>query len=134
MACVYDPLEYAWKPFARYMTLYGQGPKDFVLLGMNPGPWGMAQTGVPFGEVAAVRDWMGLRGEVGQPARPHPKRPVLGLPQGAEGTVTACPIFDINGNFGVTFGSVTVNFDRLTYSALIFADGTKLWPPVGTRR
>ena len=46
---------------------------------MNPGPHGMGQTGVPFGDVAYVRDWMGVTGEVGQPARPHPKRPVVGF-------------------------------------------------------
>ena len=38
------------------MTRYGAGPKRVVLLGMNPGPFGMMQTGVPFGEIAAVRD------------------------------------------------------------------------------
>ena len=32
--------------------------KRVVFLGMNPGPFGMAQVGVPFGEVAAVRDWL----------------------------------------------------------------------------
>ena len=46
---------------------------------MNPGPWGMAQTGVPFGEIAAVRDWLGISAPVGQPAYPHPKRPVEGF-------------------------------------------------------
>jgi single-strand selective monofunctional uracil DNA glycosylase len=39
----------------------------------------MAQTGVPFGEIAAVRDWMKLTGTVGRPPREHPKRPVTGL-------------------------------------------------------
>src|SRR6476646_278158 len=46
---------------------------------MNPGPFGMAQTGVPFGEVKAVRDWMGIDGRVGRPDPEHPKRPVLGF-------------------------------------------------------
>ena len=36
----------------------------------------MAQTGIPFGEVAAVRDWLGLEAEVGRPTREHPKRPL----------------------------------------------------------
>jgi single-strand selective monofunctional uracil DNA glycosylase len=45
---------------------------------MNPGPFGMVQTGVPFGEVAAVRDWLKLRATIGQPTRRHPKRPVQG--------------------------------------------------------
>jgi len=46
---------------------------------MNPGPWGMAQTGVPFGEVALAREWLGIEGEVGRPDPEHVKRPVLGF-------------------------------------------------------
>lgn len=76
---VYNPLVYAWKAHRRYLELYGKGPKAALLVGMNPGPWGMAQTGVPFGEVRAVRDWLGLQAPVGQPERLHPKRPVHGF-------------------------------------------------------
>jgi single-strand selective monofunctional uracil DNA glycosylase len=79
VAHVYNPLEYAWGPHERYLRRYGAGPKEVVLVGMNPGPWGMAQTGVPFGEVAMVRDWLGIEGAVGSPANPHPKRPVEGF-------------------------------------------------------
>jgi single-strand selective monofunctional uracil DNA glycosylase len=56
---VYNPLTYAWQ---RARGISGGASaaraKEVVFLGMNPGPFGMAQTGVPFGEVAAVRDWM----------------------------------------------------------------------------
>ncbi|MCL1859942.1 MAG: single-stranded DNA-binding protein, partial [Proteobacteria bacterium] len=52
---VYNPLDYAWNVHERYLRRYGDGRKRVVFLGMNPGPFGMAQTGVPFGEVAAVR-------------------------------------------------------------------------------
>lgn len=76
---VYNPLDYAWEIHAEYLNRYGRGTREILLIGMNPGPWGMAQTGVPFGEVAAVRDWLGLRGEVRRPMDEHPKRPVLGL-------------------------------------------------------
>jgi len=76
---VYNPLDYAWELHAKYLRRYGGCPKEVLLLGMNPGPWGMAQTGVPFGEVAAVRDWLGFEGEVRHPVDEHPKRPVLGL-------------------------------------------------------
>jgi len=76
---VYNPLDYAWEMHRDYLVRYGKQPKEVLLLGMNPGPWGMAQTGVPFGEVAAVRDWLGLRAEIARPAHEHPKRPVLGL-------------------------------------------------------
>ena len=63
VAHVYDPLQYAWAPYETYVTRYARdGTKRVVLLGMNPGPFGMMQTGVPFGEIAAVRDWMGIHG------------------------------------------------------------------------
>jgi len=62
-----------------YLARYAAGPKRVVFLGMNPGPWGMTQTGVPFGEVSAVRDWLGIRGEVGTPNHGHPRIPVRGF-------------------------------------------------------
>jgi len=79
VAYVYNPLQYAREPHERYLTRYGPGQKQALLLGMNPGPWGMAQTGVPFGEVSLVRDWLGISGRVGRPKRQHPKRPVTGF-------------------------------------------------------
>lgn len=78
VAFVYNPLDYAWPPFETYLERFAARGR-VVLVGMNPGPWGMAQTGVPFGEVAAVRDWMRIEGEIGKPGREHPKRPVDGL-------------------------------------------------------
>lgn len=79
VAYVYDPLTYARAPHESYLERYGRGPKEVVLLGMNPGPFGMAQTGVPFGDPAIVRDWLGIEGEVGKPPREHDKRPILGF-------------------------------------------------------
>ena len=76
---VYNPLDYAWEAHATYLRRYGGAPKEVVLVGMNPGPWGMAQTGVPFGEVEVVRDWLGIDAEVSKPRREHPKRPVDGF-------------------------------------------------------
>jgi len=76
---VYNPLEYARAPYDQYVDHYATPPKEVLLLGMNPGPWGMAQTGVPFGEVAAVRDWLGIEAPVGSPVALHPKRPVEGF-------------------------------------------------------
>jgi len=76
---VYNPLEYAREPLERYFERYGQGTKEVVFLGMNPGPFGMAQTGVPFGEIAHVRDWLKIEGRVGKPPVEHPKRPILGF-------------------------------------------------------
>lgn len=79
VAHVYNPLSYAWAPHARYLDRYAAAPKEVLLLGMNPGPWGMAQTGIPFGDVALARDWLGVAAPVSRPAREHPKRPILGF-------------------------------------------------------
>jgi len=79
VAHVYDPLRYAWAPFEAYVTRFATGPRRVVLLGMNPGPFGMMQTGVPFGEIAAVRDWMGIEAPVTMPPDVHPKRPIEGF-------------------------------------------------------
>jgi single-strand selective monofunctional uracil DNA glycosylase len=76
---VYQPLDYARSSYREYAARYGRGPKEVVLFGMNPGPFGMAQTGVPFGEVELVRDWLRIEAPVGKPAREHPKRPVEGF-------------------------------------------------------
>ena len=76
---VYNPLVYAGAAHALYLQRFATSPKRVLYLGMNPGPYGMAQTGVPFGEVALVRDWLGIRAAVGKPDREHPKRPVTGF-------------------------------------------------------
>ena len=76
---VYNPLGYAWDPHAQSLERFGGAPKEVLFLGMNPGPWGMAQTGVPFGEVGAVRDWLGIEAVVGRPDPEHPKRPIAGF-------------------------------------------------------
>jgi len=88
VAYVYNPLDYAWEPHRRYLERYGQGHPTVVLVGMNPGPFGMAQTGVPFGDVDMVRDWLGITGAVQRPMHEHPKRPVAGF---------ACPRHEVSG-------------------------------------
>jgi single-strand selective monofunctional uracil DNA glycosylase len=116
---VYNPLIYAAEPHRRYLDRYGGRPKEVVWVGMNPGPWGMAQTGVPFGEVSAVRDWMGIEAPVGRPARSHPKRPVLGF---------ACTRSEVSGQrlWGwarKTFGAAELFFRRffvVNYCPLMF--------------
>jgi single-strand selective monofunctional uracil DNA glycosylase len=76
---VYNPLRYAWKPHRRYLEHYGDAKKKIIFLGMNPGPWGMTQTGIPFGEVTAAREWLGIEARVEKPAREHPARPIDGF-------------------------------------------------------
>lgn len=88
VAYVYNPLDYAWKPHEIYLNRFGEAPKKVVFLGMNPGPFGMVQTGIPFGEIHAVRDWMKIEAPVGKPPREHPMRPVQGF---------ACPRSEVSG-------------------------------------
>ncbi|XP_046397768.1 single-strand selective monofunctional uracil DNA glycosylase, partial [Ischnura elegans] len=76
---VYNPLDYAFHLHSMFVRKYCDSPKRLLFLGMNPGPWGMAQTGIPFGEVSVVRDWFELNAEVGRPAREHPQRQIQGL-------------------------------------------------------
>jgi single-strand selective monofunctional uracil DNA glycosylase len=85
---VYNPLEYARAPYSMYLRRYANSPKEIVLIGMNPGPWGMAQTGIPFGEVTAVRDWLKIEERVEKPLAMHPKRPVTGF---------NCPRSEVSG-------------------------------------
>ena len=79
VSCVYNPLRYAGANHREYLRRWAQPPCEVLLLGMNPGPWGMAQTGVPFGEVGLVRDWLEIDGAVDRPEREHPARPIDGL-------------------------------------------------------
>jgi len=79
VACVYNPLEYARRPHDLYVARHAGSRKRVIFLGMNPGPFGMAQTGVPFGQVGHVRDCLGIEAPVGSPSRPHPKRPIEGF-------------------------------------------------------
>ncbi len=76
---VYNPLQYAWKAHQQYIERYARSTCRVVFLGMNPGPWGMAQTGIPFGEIPAVRDWLGIDANISKPNPEHPKRPIDGL-------------------------------------------------------
>lgn len=76
---VYNPLVYAHAPHDLYLQRFATSPKRVLYLGMNPGPYGMAQTGVPFGEVSMVRDWLGIEAAVGKPDDEHPKRPIAGF-------------------------------------------------------
>jgi single-strand selective monofunctional uracil DNA glycosylase len=79
VAHIYNPLTYAWRVHEEYLRRFGPGRKRVVFLGMNPGPFGMAQIGIPFGEIAAARDWMGIRMQIAKPVKEHLRRPILGF-------------------------------------------------------
>ncbi len=120
---VYNPLDYAWAPHTAYLRKFGTGKKKGIFLGMNPGPFGMAQTGVPFGEVAAVRDWMGIEAPVQSAPGEHPKRRIEGF---------ACPRSEVSGRrlwgwaaaeFG-TAGQFFNDYFVVNYCPLIFLEET----------
>ncbi len=120
---VYNPLDYAWFAHRQYLERFGNARGTVLLLGMNPGPWGMAQTGVPFGEVAAVRDWLGIDAPIGRPDLEHPKRPVLGL---------ACTRSEVSGSrvwgwareLFTTPGRFFTDFFIANYCPLVFMEAS----------
>ncbi|MCG3129834.1 MAG: hypothetical protein FLDDKLPJ_00569 [Phycisphaerae bacterium] len=123
VAYVYNPLIYARKPHEAYLLAHAAQRPDALLVGMNPGPWGMAQTGVPFGEVELVRDWLGIEEPVESPPREHPKRRVAGF---------ACPRSEVSGRrlWGWAksrFGTPERFFRRffvINYCPLMFLDAS----------
>ncbi|QDT03587.1 Uracil DNA glycosylase superfamily protein [Rubripirellula lacrimiformis] len=120
---VYNPLDYAWKSHQAYLSKINDQGVRIVLLGMNPGPWGMAQTGVPFGEIAAARDWMGINEPVKHPVNEHPKRPIQGFD---------CPRSEVSGRrlwglFSERFESADAFFSEhfvVNYCPLVFMEST----------
>lgn len=129
VAYTYNPLDYAWAGHEAYIRRYGQGKKNVLYLGMNPGPFGMAQTGVPFGEISAVTLWLGITAPIGQPAETHPKRPVQGF---------ACPRSEVSGRrlwglFAEMYGTADAFFAQsfvANYCPLIWmsASGANITP------
>ena len=81
---VYNPLDYAFSAHREYLERFTPQFRPVIFLGMNPGPWGMAQTGVPFGAVSQVRKWMKISENIKRPESEHPKKPVLGFDCGRE--------------------------------------------------
>ena len=125
---IYNPLAYAWEPHELYLRRYAAGHKKLIFVGMNPGPFGMVQCGVPFGEIAAVRDWMGIEASIAQPAQSNPRRPIEGF---------ACTRSEVSGRrlwglFQQRFGSAEVFFAEhfvANYCPLAFFDqGRNLTP------
>lgn len=116
---VYNPLRYARRSWEQYLRTYGESSKEVLFMGMNPGPWGMAQTGIPFGEVETVRSWLHLNAPIGRPVEEHPKRPILGM---------ECPRSEVSGRrlwglFAEEFGTAERFFQRhlvINYCPLVF--------------
>ena len=123
MVHVYNPLDYAWAAHELYLRRFATAPKAVVFLGMNPGPFGMVQTGVPFGEISAVRDWLGIEAAVEKPRREHPRRPVTGF---------SCARSEVSGRrlwglFAQRFGGAEQFFAEhfvLNYCPLAFVESS----------
>lgn len=80
VAHVTNPLDYAWGFHEQFIDKWSGFGATTLLLGMNPGPYGMAQTGVPFGATAMARDILQIEErDVKTPPDAHPKRPIEGL-------------------------------------------------------
>jgi len=120
---VYNPLIYAWAPHQAYLQTFGTARKRVVFLGMNPGPYGMVQTGVPFGEIAAVRHWMKLERPVLKPQVEHPSRPITGF----QCTRTEVSGFRLWSLFAQRFGSAENFFAEhmvMNYCPLAFLESS----------
>jgi len=123
IAHVYNPLDYAWRPHEAWLRRFGEGRRRVVFVGMNPGPFGMMQTGVPFGEIAAVRDWMGVQAPVSRPDGEHPKRPIQGF---------ECRRSEVSGRrlwgwAAARFGPASAFFEHcfvLNYCPLVFLEAS----------
>ena len=80
VAHVTNPLDSAWEFHEQFIDKWSGFGATTLLLGMNPGPYGMAQTGVPFGATAMARDVLQIEErDVQTPLGAHPKRPIEGL-------------------------------------------------------
>ena len=120
---IYNPLDYAWTAHETYLRRYANGSKRVIFLGMNPGPFGMVQTGIPFGQIAAVRDWLRIEAAIDYPPNQHPKRLVTGF---------ACQRSEISGQrlwglFAERFGSADKFFEEhiaINYCPLAFVESS----------
>ena len=118
---VYNPLTYARASWDQYCDKFARKRPRVLMMGMNPGPWGMAQTGVPFGEVSLVNEWMGIDAPVGKPKNEHPKRRVEGY-ECARSEVSGRRLW---GWAKATFGTPEAFFSRFfiaNYCPLVFME------------
>jgi single-strand selective monofunctional uracil DNA glycosylase len=131
VAWTYNPLDYAWEGYASYLERFADDPKQALFVGMNPGPWGMGQTGVPFGDIDCVTDGMGIEAEVDDPRDHRPdERPVHGYD---------CPRNErsgtrLYGGLAEAFGTLEDAYEHLfvaNYCPLLFFDeeGSNITPP-----
>jgi len=118
-AFVLCPLDYAWKNHEEYLRRHARTGIDALLIGMNPGPWGMGQTGVPFGDPGLVKEFLGIAGPVEQPRRFHERCPIRGV-ESPRSEVSGQRLW---GGARSCFGSADAFFERFfvaNYCPLLF--------------
>lgn len=131
----YFPLEYAGEVHREYLRRFGKRPKRSLFVGMNPGPWGMGQTGVPFADPEIAGEWMGLRNvPITIPQQQFEKRPIRGWESGRkEGSGQR-----LFGFFRERFGSLENFFEEnfvINYCPVImFTDAGKNLTPADLPR
>ena len=76
---IYNPLDYARDNFAAFLEMSLEYTPKTAFLGMNPGPYGMTQTGVPFGDIEAVKGYLGINGQVGKPVVESGSKKITGM-------------------------------------------------------
>ena len=112
VAHVTNPLDYAWELHEQFIRKWAGFGAKTLLLGMNPGPYGMAQTGVPFGATKMATDILRMEAvELQTPSGAHPKRPVQGLSmerQEVSGTRFWTFMVDHFGSIESTFSNIFV--------------------------
>ena len=112
VAHVTNPLDYAWEFHQQFIDKWSELGATTLLLGMNPGPYGMAQTGVPFGATAMARDILQIEErDVQTPLGAHPKRPIEGLTmerQEVSGTRFWSMLYDHYGSSEAIFSNIFV--------------------------
>lgn len=76
---IYNPLEYCLDPFIQYLEKGGE-KRDIVFLGMNPGPFGMMQNGIPFGASNFVNNYLNIEKDFDKQKieKEHPKYKIIG--------------------------------------------------------
>ncbi len=120
---ILDPIAYAWANHRSYLEQWSRAGIEALLVGMNPGPWGMGQTGVPFGDPWHVRHFLEIDGRVERPENEHPRCPILGL-ESPRGEVSGQRLW---GGAKRCFGDAGSFFERFfvaNYCPLLFLAGS----------
>ena len=105
-----NPLNYAWPHHEQYLLKWGNRGGHTLLLGMNPGPWGMAQTGVPFGATGVAQSFLQIEArKLETPSNAHPKRPIEGMALERQ-EISGTRLWNL---MQTHFGSVEETFDNI---------------------